>query len=195
MVFATRANGEVMGGNFEDPARRPTETKDDERWMALAIRQAERALAAGEVPIGAVIVAGGTVIGRAHNQNVLLRDPTAHAEMLALTQAAAALENDRLTEATLYVTVEPCPMCAGAAVWARVRRVVFGATDAKAGACGTVLEVLRHPRLNHQPALRGGVLADESARLMREFFSSRRKSAAPERDESEGERAPERDVP
>lgn len=164
-----------MGGNSENPDRPPSETEEDERWMALAIRQAERALAAGEVPVGAVIVAAGTVVARAHNQNVLLRDPTAHAEMLAFTQAAAALENDRLTEATLYVTVEPCPMCAGAAVWARLRRVVYGAPDPKAGACGSVLEVLRHPRLNHQPALRGGVLADESARLLREFFATRRR--------------------
>jgi tRNA(adenine34) deaminase len=164
-----------MGGNSEIPGRSASDSEEDDRWMALAVRQAERALAAGEVPIGAVIVAGGTVIARAHNQNVLLRDPTAHAEMLAYTQAAAALENDRLTEATLYVTVEPCAMCAGAAVLARLRRVVFGAADPKAGACGSVLEVLRHPKLNHRPAVRGGVLAEESARLMREFFAARRR--------------------
>jgi tRNA(adenine34) deaminase len=156
------------------PEQEFPEQADDERWMALALREAERALAAGEVPIGAVIVAAGTVVARSHNQNVLLRDPTAHAEMLALTQAASALENDRLTNATLYVTVEPCAMCAGAMVWARLRRVVYGAADPKAGACGSVLEVLRHPRLNHQPAVAGGVLAAESSRLLRVFFEKRR---------------------
>lgn len=142
--------------------------------MAVALAQARLALDAGEVPVGAVVVASGTVIGRAHNQMVALRDPTAHAEMLAITQAAAALENDRLVDATLYASVEPCAMCAGAAVLARVRRVVFGAHDAKAGACGSAIDVIGCAALNHHPAVSAGVGAEASARLLAEFFASRR---------------------
>ncbi len=170
----------MTSGEFDDDREAThgegdAEALGDERFMALALRLAQQAFEAGEVPIGAVIVSAGTVVGRAHNQMVVLRDPTAHAEMLAITQAAAALENDRLSDATLYVTVEPCPMCAGAAVWSRLRRVVFGAPDPKAGACGSVIEVLRNSRLNHRAKVRGGVLADEASRLMREFFERRRK--------------------
>lgn len=149
--------------------------EDDERWMATAVREAARALDADEVPIGAVIVAAGTLVARAHNQVRTLRDPTAHAEMIAITQAAEALENERLATATLYVTLEPCAMCAGALVQARVDRVVFGATDAKAGACGSVMDVLRHPASNHRPVVTGGVLAEPSAELLTEFFRARRR--------------------
>ncbi len=147
---------------------------DDERFMALALAEAERALREDEVPIGAVVVAAGTVIGRARNQVRQLRDPTAHAEMLAITQAAAALENERLTTATLYVTLEPCAMCAGALVLSRVDRVVFAASDAKAGACGSVLDVVREPRLNHRPAVTAGVLAERSSALLSRFFADKR---------------------
>lgn len=142
--------------------------------MALALREAAAALDAGEVPVGAVIVAAGSVIARAHNQVIQLRDPTAHAEMLAITQAAAALENERLGSATLYATLEPCAMCAGALVLARVGRVVAATADAKAGACGSVLDVLRHPRLNHRPRYACGVRAGDAERMLAEFFRARR---------------------
>lgn len=147
---------------------------DDERFMALALREAERALDENEVPVGAVVVASGTVIARAHNQMVTLRDPTAHAEMLAITQAASALENERLTSATLYVSLEPCPMCAGALVLSRVDRVVFGASDPKAGACGSIMDLLAHPKLNHAPRVTAGVSAEAARHLLQRFFATRR---------------------
>ncbi|MBI4881581.1 MAG: tRNA adenosine(34) deaminase TadA [Planctomycetes bacterium] len=156
---------------------RPRDVEEDERCMALALREAQRALAEGEVPVGAVIVAAGAVIARAHNQVVTLRDPTAHAEILAVTQAAAALENERLVGATLYVSLEPCAMCAGALVLARVARVVYGAADAKAGACGSVLDVLGCSGLNHHPRVTAGVMAGAAAALLREFFRSRRRGS------------------
>ncbi len=154
---------------------RPRDDEQDEKYMALALSEARRALAEGEVPVGAVIVAADKVIARAYNQVVTLCDPTAHAEMLAVTQAAAALRNERLVGATLYVSLEPCAMCAGALVLARVARVVYGAADAKAGACGSVLEVLGCPGLNHHPRVTAGVLAGPAAALLREFFRSRRR--------------------
>ncbi|MFG0318366.1 MAG: tRNA adenosine(34) deaminase TadA [Planctomycetota bacterium JB042] len=157
------------------PIRLEAEAEDDERWMAKAIREAVVALDSGEVPVGAVIVAAGTLVARAHNQVRTLRDPTAHAEMLAITQAAAALENERLATATLYVTLEPCAMCAGALVQARVDRVVFGAADLKAGACGSVMDVLGHPASNHRPGRTAGILAEPSAELLTEFFRARRR--------------------
>lgn len=155
-------------------AIRPS-AEDDERWMATALREAAFALDAGEVPVGAVIVAAGTLVARAHNQVRTLRDPTAHAEMLAITQAAEALENERLATATLFVTLEPCAMCAGALVQARIDRVVFGAADAKAGACGSVMDVPGHPGSNHRPVVTGGLLAEPSAELLTEFFRARRR--------------------
>ena len=145
--------------------------------MSLALREAAAAFEAGEVPVGAVIVHEHRVIARAHNQRETLRDPTAHAEMIALTQAAAFLDNWRLLDTTLYVTLEPCPMCAGAIVLARVPRVVYAATDPKAGACGTLYDILRDPRLNHQVEVTQGVLAEESAAVLTEFFKTRRRSA------------------
>ena len=148
--------------------------EEDDRYMALALREAERALAQNEVPVGAVVVASGTVVARAHNQVVLLRDPTAHAEMLAITQAAAALENERLISATLYVTLEPCAMCAGAMVLGRIDRLVYGTRDEKAGACGSALQVVGHPALNHRPEVTAGVLAEPASALLEEFFRSRR---------------------
>jgi tRNA(adenine34) deaminase len=147
---------------------------DDERHMQTALREARRALEEDEVPVGAVIVHEGRVIGRAHNQRQRLKDPTAHAEMVAITQAAAALEGWRLENTTLYVTLEPCLMCAGAIVNARIPRVVFGAPDERFGACGSLYQVGRDTRLNHEFELVGGVLAGECAAILQEFFSGKR---------------------
>jgi tRNA(adenine34) deaminase len=142
--------------------------------MRLALREAERALEHDDVPIGAVIVRDGEVIGTAHNERELRADPTAHAEMIALREAARSLGSWRVLNAALYVTLEPCAMCAGAIVLARVPHVIYGATDPKAGAAGSVLDVLGEPRLNHRPAVTGGLLAELSADLLRAFFASRR---------------------
>ena len=142
--------------------------------MALALAEAEAAVAHGDVPVGAVAIAGGQVIAGRHNERELRRDPTAHAELLALSDAAAALGTWRLGEVTLVVTLEPCLMCAGALVAARVGRLVFGATDPKAGACGSLYNLCADPRLNHELPIRGGVLADRSAALLGDFFSTRR---------------------
>src|SRR5689334_3981173 len=146
----------------------------DEHFMRLAIAEARKALAHEDVPIGAVVVREDEIIGAGHNERELLQDPTAHAEIIALRAAAAAVGSWRVLDATLYVTLEPCSMCAGAIVLARVPRVVYGCTDPKAGAAGSVLDVLGEPRLNHRPQARGGVLAAECAALLREFFLSRR---------------------
>ena len=142
--------------------------------MALAVAEAERALEHDDVPIGAVVVHAGDVIARGHNERELREDPTAHAEILALREAARALQSWRVLESTIYVTLEPCAMCAGAIVLARVPRVVFGCTDPKAGAAGSVLDVLSEPRLNHRPQVTGGVLGGECAALLTEFFAARR---------------------
>jgi tRNA(adenine34) deaminase len=149
----------------------------DEHYMAEALRQAMHALEDDEVPVGAIIVQGGQVIGRAHNQRERLGDPTAHAEMIALTQAAAAAEDWRLDKATLYVTLEPCLMCAGALVQARIGRVVFGAPDPKAGACGSLYKVGIDPRLNHRFEITGGVLEADCAAILLDFFQSKRRSS------------------
>ena len=146
----------------------------DEYYMRLALREAERALDHDDVPIGAVIVHDGEVIAAARNERELRRDPTAHAELLALREAAARLDSWRLLDTVLYVTLEPCAMCAGAIVLARVPRVVYGTDDPKAGAAGSVLDVLAEPRLNHRPAVARGLLAEEAAALLRAFFASRR---------------------
>jgi tRNA(adenine34) deaminase len=142
--------------------------------MRLALREAERALEHGDVPVGCVVAREGEVIGAAPNERELRQDPTAHAEIIAMREAAQALDSWRLTDAVLYVTLEPCAMCAGAIVLARLPRVVFGASDPKTGAAGSVLNVLDEPRLNHRPAVAAGLLVDESAALLREFFMSRR---------------------
>src|SRR3954454_8101600 len=146
----------------------------DEHWMRLAIREAERALEHDDVPVGAVLVHEGELIGAGHNERELRQDPTAHAEMLAIREAAARLGSWRLLDTVLYVTLEPCAMCAGAIVLGRVPRVVYGTADPKAGAAGSVLDVLAEPRLNHPPDVAAGLLADESATLLRSFFGSRR---------------------
>jgi tRNA(adenine34) deaminase len=146
----------------------------DEHFMRLALREARLALEHDDVPIGAVVVKDGEVIGAGHNERELREDPTAHAEILALREAAAKVGSWRVLESVLYVTLEPCAMCAGAIVLARVPRVVWGTDDPKAGAAGSIMDVLRHPRLNHRPEATGGLLADESAELIVDFFRSRR---------------------
>jgi tRNA(adenine34) deaminase len=146
----------------------------DEHFMRLALREAQRALEHDDVPIGAVVVREGEVIGATHNERELRADPTAHAELLALREASRALGSWRVLESVLYVTLEPCAMCAGAIVLGRVPRVVYGCTDPKAGAAGSVLDVLGEPRLNHRPEVSGGLLAGECAALLHEFFASRR---------------------
>ncbi|MEA2467407.1 MAG: tRNA(adenine34) deaminase [Thermoleophilaceae bacterium] len=146
----------------------------DEYFMRLALREAERSVSHDDVPVGCVIAHEGEVIAAAPNERELRGDPTAHCEVLALREAARALGTWRLSGAVLYVTLEPCAMCAGAIVLARVPRVVFGALDPKAGAAGSVLDVLGEPRLNHRPEVAGGLLAEDSAALLRQFFSLRR---------------------
>jgi tRNA(adenine34) deaminase len=146
----------------------------DEYFMRLAIREAERALEHEDVPIGAVVVREGEVIGAAHNERELRQDPTAHAEMLALREASTAVGSWRVLDSMLYVTLEPCAMCAGAIVLARVPRVVYGTVDPKAGAAGSVLDVLAEPRLNHRPEVAGGLLASDCAALLTDFFGTRR---------------------
>ena len=144
--------------------------EDRERFMREAIAEAEKALAEGEVPVGAVVVRDGVVIARGHNRREAWRDPTAHAELLAIREAAAATGGWRLEGTTLYVTVEPCPMCAGAVVLARIPEVVYGADDPKAGAAGSVMEVLREPRFNHRARVVRGVLEEECSEVLRRFF-------------------------
>lgn len=146
----------------------------DEYFMRLALREAERALEHDDVPVGAVVVHDGEVAGAGHNERELRRDPSAHAEMLAIREAARALESWRLLDTVLYVTLEPCAMCAGAIVLARVDRVVFGAWDDKAGMAGSVGDLLRHPRLNHRPEVLAGVRREECGELLTQFFRSRR---------------------
>jgi len=146
----------------------------DEYFMHLALREAELALEHDDVPIGAVVVRGGEVIAAAHNEREVRQDPTAHAEILALREAASVIGGWRVLDAILYVTLEPCAMCAGAIVLARVPRVVYGASDPKAGACGSVLDVLGEQRLNHRPELAGGLMSSECGQLLSAFFRSRR---------------------
>ncbi len=153
--------------------QRPT-TGPDELWMEEALRAAQRALEAGEVPVGAVVVCDGKIIGRGWNRNITGNDPTAHAEIVALREAGAAIGNHRLAACELFATIEPCPMCAGALVHARINRLVYGADDPKAGAVRSVMQLLNHPQLNHRIEVRSGVLAGRSAELLQSFFKSRR---------------------
>jgi tRNA(adenine34) deaminase len=157
---------------------------NDEHWMRAALAEARLCLSetrsatdiAPDVPVGAVCVLDGTIIGRGHNRREAELDPTAHAEVLAIREAARHLGAWRLEDVTLYVTLEPCPMCAGAIWLSRLERVVFGAWDEKAGACGSLFDLARDPRLNHRPQLKGGVLQDDCAVLLTDFFASQRKS-------------------
>ncbi len=146
----------------------------DELWMEEALREAQRALEAGEVPVGAVVVCGGQIVGRGYNRNLLDDDPTAHAEVVALRRAAKAIGNHRLLECEMYATIEPCSMCAGALMHARLKRLVYGADDPKAGAVHSVLPVLNHPELNHRMGVEGGVLAGRCAEMLQSFFRTRR---------------------
>ena len=147
---------------------------DDAAWMALALEQAALAAAAGEVPVGALVIKDGEVLGRGHNRNLLDDDPTAHAEIVALRQAAARLGNHRLTGCTLVATIEPCAMCAGALIHARIARLVYGAGDPKAGAAGSVLQVINHPGLNHRMEVTAGVLAEKCSAVLQDFFRQKR---------------------
>jgi tRNA(adenine34) deaminase len=153
--------------------QRPT-TASDELWMEEALRAAQRALEDGEVPVGAVVVCDGKIIARGWNRNLTDADPTAHAEIVALREAGAAVGNHRLAECDLFATIEPCPMCAGALVHARIKRLVYGADDPKAGAVQSVMQVLNHPQLNHKIEVRNGVLAGRCAELLQTFFKKRR---------------------
>ncbi len=149
-------------------------TEQDEHFLKLAIQQAEIAEENGDVPIGAVIVHQNQIIAKAYNQREQLKDPTAHAEIIALTQAAAAMESWRLNDCTIYVTLEPCPMCAGALVLARIDRLVYGCDDPKTGAIKSLYNIVQDDRLNHRLEVTSGVLADESSALLQDFFSHRR---------------------
>ena len=146
----------------------------DDLWMAVALEEARAAASAGEVPVGAAVIRDGVVLARAGNRTIRDQDPTAHAELLAIRQAARALGDWRLSGCTLYVTLEPCAMCAGAIVLARIDRLVFGAWDEKAGMVGSVEDLVRHPVLNHRAAVQGGVEADRCGELLRAFFAQRR---------------------
>jgi tRNA(adenine34) deaminase len=152
----------------------------DEQFMAEALRQARKAFDKEEVPVGAIVVRAGKIIARAFNQVEMLKDATAHAEMLAITQAEAALGDWRLNECDLYVTKEPCPMCAGALVHVRMRRVVFGCADPRGGAAGGLVNLLQMPGLNHRCEIAGGILRDQCASLLQTFFQARRRDSVPD---------------
>jgi tRNA(adenine34) deaminase len=152
----------------------PLDAKPDELFMEEALRAAQRALEAGEVPVGAVVVCDGQIVGRGSNRNLSESDPTAHAEIIALRQAGAAVGNHRLEGCELFATIEPCAMCAGALVHARLKRLVYGADDPKAGAVRSVMQVLNHPSLNHRMEVRSGVLAGRCAEMVQAFFRRRR---------------------
>ena len=152
----------------------PTTTTSDELWMEDALRAAQRALESGEVPVGAVVVLDGRIVGLGWNRNLADSDPSAHAEVVALRQAGANVGNHRLSDCELFTTIEPCAMCAGAMIHARLKRLVYGADDPKAGAVHSVMQVLNHPQLNHRMEVHGGVLAGRCAELLQAFFRNRR---------------------
>ena len=156
------------------PADRGRDESPDELWMEEALRCAQRALEVGEVPVGAVVVCDGRIVGRGWNRNITDSDPTAHAEIIALREAGASVGNHRLGDCDLFVTIEPCAMCAGALVHARIQRLIYGADDPKAGAVHSVMQVVNHPQLNHKIEVRSGVLAGRSAEVLQSFFKSRR---------------------
>ena len=157
-----------------NPPRSADDARTDELFMEEALREAQRALEAGEVPVGAVVVCAGKIIGRGSNRNIGDSDPTTHAEIVALREAGAALGNHRLEGCELFVTIEPCAMCAGALVHARLKRLVYGADDPKAGAVHSAMQVLNHPSLNHRMEVRTGVLAGRCGEVLQTFFRSRR---------------------
>jgi tRNA(adenine34) deaminase len=153
-------------------------------FMRAALALAEQARRAGEVPVGAVVVADGAIVGRGFNAPIARHDPTGHAEIAALREAAQALGNYRLPECDLYVTLEPCAMCAGAIMHARIRRLVFGARDPKTGACGSVVDLFAEPRLNHHTTAAGGLLAEECGALLSSFFAAKRRAGRPDADDA-----------
>ncbi len=148
--------------------------KSHEFYMKEALREAKKAFDRDEVPVGAVVMHKGTIIGRAHNQIKMLKDPTAHAEMIAITQAASQLQNERLIDCAMYVTIEPCSMCAGAMVLARIKELFYAADDPKSGACGSVTDLVNHKKLNHRIEVRRGILEHEASALLKEFFRKKR---------------------
>ena len=149
--------------------------RDDAAWMQLALEQARLAEHSGEVPVGALVIRDGEILGRGFNRNLLDNDPTAHAEIVALREAARKIGNHRLPGCTLFCTIEPCAMCAGAMIHARLSRLVYGAMDSKAGAARSVLDVINHPQLNHKMQVTAGVLEEECSRLLKTFFAAKRK--------------------
>ena len=164
-----------MGETLKDTVNMPS--GEDAVWMRLALEQAAMGAAAGEVPVGALVIKDGEIIGRGHNRNLLDDDPTAHAEIVALRRAAARLGNHRLTGCTMVATIEPCSMCAGALIHARIARLVYGASDPKAGAAGSVLQVINHPGLNHRMEVTPGVLSSECSEILQEFFRRKRQQS------------------
>ncbi|NQT75155.1 MAG: tRNA adenosine(34) deaminase TadA [Candidatus Omnitrophica bacterium] len=156
--------------------------KKHEFYMAEALREAKKAFEKDEVPVGAVIVHKGRIIARAHNQIKLLKDPTAHAEMIAITQAANCLQNERLIGCVMYVTIEPCSMCTGAMILARIKELFYAAGDPKAGACGSIVNLVNHKRLNHRVKVKKGILGQESSSLIKEFFRKKRSNKKVPRD-------------
>ena len=171
-----RVPGYEPGCSRFDPcqARHSLMSKLDQYYMLEALKEAQKAFDGDEVPVGAVIIHDGKMIAKAHNQIKLLKDPTAHAEMIAITQAASYLANERLIKATIYVTIEPCSMCAGALVLARVKRLVYGAGDPRTGACGSAFNIADNNKLNHRINVEKGVLEEECACLLKEFFKKKR---------------------
>ena len=169
-----RVSSECAASVVPCPGNSSVTTSNDELWMEEALRSAQRALEAGEVPVGAVVVCDGRIVSRGWNRNLTDKDPTAHAEIVALREAGAAVGNHRLADCDLFVTIEPCAMCAGAMVHARIRRLVYGADDPKAGAVQSVMQVLNHPQLNHRIEVRRGILAGRCAELLQTFFKGRR---------------------
>jgi tRNA(adenine34) deaminase len=163
-----------------DAQKNPAEMQpgEDAAWMELALEQAELAAAAAEVPVGALVIKNGEIIGQGHNRNLLDNDPTAHAEIVALRQAAARLGNYRLTGCTMVATIEPCSMCAGALIHARIARLVYGAADPKAGAAGSALAVINHPSLNHRMEVTAGVLAGKCSEVLQKFFRQKRQQTS-----------------
>ena len=155
-----------------------TQPEADAAWMERALEQAALAAEAGEVPVGALVIKDGEIIGRGHNRNLLDNDPTAHAEIVALRQAAARVGNHRLTGCTMVATIEPCSMCAGALIHARIARLVYGASDPKAGAAGSTLQVINHPGLNHRMEVTAGVLADNCSEILQNFFRQKRQQTS-----------------
>ncbi|WP_228710707.1 tRNA adenosine(34) deaminase TadA [Saccharobesus litoralis] len=152
-----------------------TTPKSDAYWMQLALQEADKAEQINEIPVGAIVVCNDEVIATGYNQSITLNDPSAHAEMIAIRQAGQVVNNYRLVDCTLYVTLEPCPMCAGLLVHSRIKRLVYGASDAKTGCCGSIMDLVQHPQLNHQIDVTSGVLAQECGDKLSAFFKRRRK--------------------